>query len=66
MPLFPVFSVYRGLFVFSIQKIGLLITKRNIFILFLFFLFPFLRPSHIRAKVSKYSIRGNVVLLGFD
>ncbi|QJR21911.1 hypothetical protein BREVNS_1161 [Brevinematales bacterium NS] len=40
-PLFPAFSVYKGLFVVFIQKIGLLITAINIFILLFVFLLLF-------------------------
>ncbi|QJR21273.1 hypothetical protein BREVNS_0523 [Brevinematales bacterium NS] len=53
-PLSPAFSVYKGLFVFFIQKNGLVYYgKEHFYTTFCFFI-TFLRPLYIRAKVSVF------------
>ncbi|QJR21074.1 hypothetical protein BREVNS_0324 [Brevinematales bacterium NS] len=52
MPLSPVFSVYRGQFVFFIQKNWFIYYDKEHFDTIFLFLYYFLRPLPICAKVS--------------
>ncbi|QJR20806.1 hypothetical protein BREVNS_0056 [Brevinematales bacterium NS] len=51
-PLFPDFSVYKGRFVFFIQKNRFIYYGKEHFDTNFCFFITFLRPLHIRAKVS--------------
>ncbi|QJR22831.1 hypothetical protein BREVNS_2081 [Brevinematales bacterium NS] len=64
MPLFPVFSVYRGLFVFSIQKNRIIHYEKKYFYTIFLFFYSFFETFAHSCKDLTYVWVSSFFLLG--